>query len=337
MSSLTEREIFFRCPACRRRLAAESRARGLIVACPACRASVLVPDRSTALNPSVVRRLGTAAIILFGMLGVGAAGWALARDAARPDREVPAVAVRARAAPDGYAEPRASEPSDRAQLERELNAARGAQQAASRRYEELANWVLANMRGRFLLKERHAARLRFTPVTGDFTVNPELADFLSVDDRESGLLNDILQYGRTTLLALQQQVLTATQPAPDQVLIYIPPFAREGAGLRDDLYAGMRSVLGPDRFERLLQVSEEDFSRAYDYFGAAARTLAIQLVPGEHPRDPPHLAIRDAWVIQKDESRRVTEMTEEAVRELPSRYVPYLAWMPDFVSFYVKP
>jgi DNA-directed RNA polymerase subunit RPC12/RpoP len=337
MARSTEIEIFFRCTACRRRLAAEMRARGAVVQCPACGASLLVPQISTALNPAILRRIAAAAILLSGLLGFGAAGWALARRGAPSAQTGPAApAVAAIAAAE-------SNPSEhggaapRAQVERELRAARQAQEAASRRYEELANWVLTNMRGRFLLKERHVPRLRFMPVAEDYSVNPDLADFLSVDERENGLLSEILQYGRTALLELQTRALTATQPAPDQVVLHFSPFPREGELLREDLYGAMRNVLGADRFGRLLQVSAEEFTRAYDYFGSASRTLSIQLMPGERPRDPPHLAIRDAWVIPKDDSTRVTELTEEATRELPRRYTPYLAWMPDFVSFYVKP
>lgn len=230
-------------------------------------------------------------------------------------------------------EPRA----DQAAIAHALQEARRVQREATSRYEELANWVLANMRGRFLLKEQHVGRLRFVPVSEDFKVHPELADFLAVSERETGLLNDILQYGRSTLLDLQRRVLIVTQSAPESIELFIPPFEKEGAGLREDLYAAMRSILGPDRFSRMIAVGEEEFTRAYDFFGAASRSVAFQLVPGETPRDPPHLVIRDAWVIQKGESRRVTETSEEAVRELPARYTPYLAWLPDFVSFYAKP
>lgn len=330
-------EIFFRCTACRRRLAAEARARGLIVECPGCGASLVVPDRSTALNPAILRHLGVAAFIFTGAALCFAAGVWLARG------ENKTAAVTAAVAPESRVEsvqPRVSSIASTTQvseIRQELQQARAAQREASSRYEELANWVLANMRGRFLLKNQHVARLRFVPVADDFKVNPDLADFLAVDARETDLLNDILHYGRTTLLALQQQMLMATQPAPDQAVLIIPPFEKEGAGLRDDLYAAMRSILGPDRFSRFIAVGEEEFVRAYDFFGAATRSVAFQLMPGEKPRDPPHLVIRDSWVIQKGEARRVTETSEEAVRELPARYTPYLAWLPDFVSFYAKP
>lgn len=337
MSESPASEIFFRCPACRRRLAAESRARGLVLDCPSCKASLLVPEKSTTLNPVLIRRLGGIAIIIAGAAVCVTAGWWLARGARQAETaSAPAPAVqevRATISAPAKVEPK----PETATAPQELQEARRAQREASGRYEELANWVLANMRGRFLLKEKHVGRLRFIPVSDDFKVHPELAEFLAVDDRETGLLNDILQYGRTTLLDLQNRFLVATQPAPETAVLFIPPFEKEGAGLREDLYAAMRSILGPDRFSRMIAVSEEELARAYDYFGAASRSVAFQLVPGEKPRDPPHLVIRDSWMIQKDESRRVTETSEQAVRELPARYTPYLAWLPDFVSFYAKP
>ncbi len=296
-----------------------------------------MPEQSTTLNPVLVRRLGGVAIILAGAAVCVAAGWWLAKGARKAETaSAPAPAmqeVRATISAPAKVEPKA----ESATAPQELQEARRAQREASSRYEELANWVLANMRGRFLLKEKHVGRLRFVPVSDDFKVHPELADFLAVNDRETGLLNDILQYGRTTLVDLQNRFLIVTNPAPETVELFIPPFEEEGAALREDLYAAMRSILGPDRFARMIAVGEEEFARAYDYFGAASRSVTFQLVPGEKPRDPPHLVIRDSWVIQKDESHRVTETSEAAVRELPARYTPYLAWLPDFVSFYAKP
>jgi hypothetical protein len=330
-------EIFFRCTACRRTLAADDRARGALVLCPACGASLLAPQKSTALNPSILRRIAAAGIMVLGLFGFGVAGWALSRRDELPQAQNNPITPARDAIATKELTPSADpNPADRTHYERELRAAQQAQEAATRRYEELANWILSNMRGRFLLKEQHVERLRMAPVTDDYSINPDLADFLSMSERESGMLNDIFQYGRTTLLELQTRALTATQPAPDRVVLHFAPFPREGELLREDLYGAMRSVLGVARFGRLLQVSAEEMARAYDYFGAAARTVAIQLMPGERPRDPPYLLIRDEWIIPKGESSRVTEILEEAARELPPRYVPYLAWMPDFISFYAK-
>ena len=320
-----------------------------MVDCPGCHASLLVPERSTVTDPAVVRRRSAHAFMLLGGLACGAAGWWLARggaeDAAAVAAAMPQPAVRAPANPlrDALAaRPKTGGSGEPAQdaaraLEQDYSHLQTAHRAVSRQYEELANWVLTNLRGRFLLKDRHVGRLRFAPVGEDFSVHADLADFLAVNEQESGLMNDLFQYGREALLGLQRQYAVATQAAPGQVSIYIPPFDREGAVLREDLYSGLQTVLGADRFNRMIAVGGDELTRAYDYFGAAARTLVFELAMDPAVSKDPYLVIRDAWVIPKDASRRITETSEEAVTELPARYNPYLALLPEFVATYAKP
>lgn len=338
-------EIFFRCTACRRRLAVESRAVGQLVDCPNCHASLMVPDHSTTTDPAIVRRRAAIAFVLLGFLGCGFAGWLLAGSPIAQKTSAALGLVGHESAPlapvarRGLAEMESAEAgtASAAGIQREYENLQHANRAISRQYEDLANWVLTNLRGRFLLKKQHVARLRFPPVNDDFTVNPELADFLTVNEGESTLINDVFQYSRSMLSGLQQSYLTATQDAPARVTLYIPPFEREGAVLREDLYGALQTVLGADRFNRLMEVSEQDLAKAYDYFGAASRTMVFEVAANEDSSKSPYLVIKDGWVIPQDESKRTTETTEEAVNELPSRYKSYLAWLPDFVSAYAKP
>lgn len=347
MSDMPSGEIFFRCTACRRRLAAEARARGALVECPNCHASLLVPAASTVADPAVARRRVAVVLVLLGCLGVGSAGWWLTQTVVTSStgpRLAGPGAPRMRAAQADAAGRSTEVQAERADAKpltasqwRDYQNLQYAHRAISRQYEELANWVLANLRGRFLLKQQHVSRLRFSPLREDFTLDPDLADFLNVSEGEGALLNDAFMHSREMLSALQQSYLIATQSAPGQATLYIPPFEREGAVLREDLYSALQTVLGSDRFTRMLAAGEKDLVRSYDYFGAAARTMMFELVPDENPRMPPYLLIKDAWTLPQDESRRVTETTEEAVRELPARYAAYLAWLPEFVAAYAKP
>lgn len=306
----------------------------------------MVPDQSTALDPAQIRRWTSLGIIALGFLLCGVAGWLLA---GRGDRTSLVATAGARVPADGEApsaraanqpaSPAARESSifAREALQRDFQSLQSSHRAVSRQYEDLANWVLTNLRGRFLLKEQHVGKLRFAPVGDDYAINPELAEFLGINPGEDATLNDALQYSRVLLTSLQQQFLSATQMAPDRVTLYIPPFEREGAALREDLYGALQTVLGSDRFGRMLTVGEQDLIRAYDFFGTAARSMEFQLVRDPDNRSAPHLLIRDGWVIPKDASRRSIETTEEAVRELPARYHAFLAWLPDAITAYVKP
>ncbi len=344
-------EIFFRCTACRRRLAADAGAAGHLLNCPNCRASLRVPESSTAADPLAVRRRVTTLVVLAGFLACGVAGWVLAR---RVPGESPGriQSVQTRVATPATGKTGTSATSStralrgdgaRATASEVAVAPQAVQQlqeenrAISRQYEELANWILSNLRGRFLLKQQHVGKLRFAPVNEDFSVNADLADFLAVNPNESTLMNDVFQFSRDSLVGLQQTYMTATQDAPDRVTLYIPPFEREGAALREELYGALQGVLGSDRFGRLLEVGEKELTRSYDYFGTASRTLVFESVSDPRVSAKPYLVIRDGWVIPQDESRRTTETSEEAVTELPARYNSYLAWLPDFIAAYAKP
>lgn len=330
-------EIFFRCTVCRRRLAVEPRARGQLVDCPNCRASLRIPDHSTALSPEQARRRLTLLAMAAAFAGLSALAVPLLRSTegeaapATVESSSPAERIAATREPAPREEPAVPVES------RELRDLQSAHRAISQQYNDLANWVLTNLRGRFLLKDQHVGRLRFPPVNDDFTAHPDLLDFLAVKPEEGELLNDAFAHSRNVLTELQQAFLTTTQTAPDRVTLYIPPFEREGAVLQEDLYGAMKAAIGPDRFNRLLQVGEQDLVRAYDYFGKASRTMVFQLVFDDYPRTPPHLLIKDGWIIPQDASRRTVEASEEAVRQLPERYHAYLAWLPDFVAAYAQP
>lgn len=342
-------EIYFRCTACRRRLAIESSAAGQVVDCPNCRASLLVPNESTTTNPIAARRRAAIAFVLLGFLGCGFAGWLIAGGptpqptgaSTSASVAVNAGGAKLNAPPSrhGVAEMEAAreQSADGAEMQRENEQLQFANRAMSKQYEELANWVLRNLKGRFLLKQEHVGRLRFEPVNEEFELNADLADFLTASSEETGLMNDVFQYSHSMLLDLQKSVLTATQDAPARVTLFIPPFEREGAAVRDDLYGALQTVLGSERFDRLLQVSQKDLAKAYDYFGSAARTMVFEVVPDPRPSAAPFLLIRDAWAIPQDASRRTTESYEEAVTRLPERYNAYLAWLPDYISAYAKP
>ena len=207
----------------------------------------------------------------------------------------------------------------------------------NRKYEELANWVLNNMRGRFLLKDRFVKHLQFPAVTDEFGLHPDLMEYLEVNPRERDLLEDAMDFGLSTMATLESRFLTVTQRAPEHVLLHIPPYTREGAVMQDDLYRAMETVLGADRFDRLLDAGERDLIKRYHYFGTAARTMTFELTAADDPKDPPFLAIRDGWVIPDGPGKRSVQVTEAAVREMPREYLPYLSWLPEYMAAFVKP
>jgi len=264
-----------------------------------------------------------------------AAGPAAPQEAPRPAARVaaaaPAPPIPAQAARDATPEQEAAGVVRLIERTRELEATLASVQS---RYDDLANWVLTHVRGRFPLKSRYVANLRFPPLGDDGLLNADLADFLEVGAAERELVNDALSYGRESLFAIESQLMTSTQSAPDRVSLHIPPFPDDGAAVRSDLMLALETTLGRGRFDRFLDVAAEEMDRQYDYFGAASRTIVFQLADSVDPNDPPYLVIRDGRIIPKGQGRRDVQMAETSVRQLPPDYLRYLAWLPDFVAAY---
>jgi hypothetical protein len=335
--------------ACRNILHAPAEAAGLLVKCRVCQASQLAPARSQFWTPA--RRsqwlaIGLRSAVAALMLLLGGQLWYRASRSAQPPAPVEerpsSVAMAAHQTPVAPVAPAGEAPSP---LPREtpveenprFRELQTAHRAVSRQYEELANWVLNNMRGRFLLKDALVKNVKISPLTEDFQLHPELADFLDINAKEQSLLEDALDYGRAAMLAMEGQFLSVTQFTPDRVAVHIPPYEKEGATMQRDLYDAMETVLGAERFGRMLTAGEQDLIKKYHYFGAATRTLIFQLMEDPQPDQPPYLVIRDGWILPDGPSQRTMQIAEASVRELPRDYVPYLQWLPDFVAAYARP
>lgn len=338
-------EIYFRCTACAGRLAAAQDEVGRLIECPACQSSILVPARSTAWPPGLRRFLliGTAQLLVVVLLG-GLVAMLMGRNHSDGEEQKSAqlsrpLDTRSTLSPDLGPDrtPDApvedgGEPTDRAFQDLQT-----AHRALSKQYNELANWVLSNMRGRFLLKEKFVKNLSMSPLTDEYFLHPDMMEFLAVSPRERDLLEDALGYGLSSMAKLETKFLSVTQSTPDRVAVHIPPYEQEGAAMRDDLYRAMETVLGANRFGRLLDAGEKDLIKRYHYFGAAARTMVFQQTAAEDPSEPPYLVIRDGWIIPDGVGKRSIQVAEASVRELPRDYIPYLSWLPEFVAAYAKP
>jgi DNA-directed RNA polymerase subunit RPC12/RpoP len=330
-------EVYFRCSACRGRLAAERVAAGRLVECPACRSSLLVPEQSTAWPPALRRFLwivathGLAIVLLTG-LGV----YLLTRNQAETWADAPeplAPSVRRAAAVIAPA-PASERPGVAEGVYTELQTSH---QALGRKYEELANWVLTNMRGRFLLKEKFVKNVQIAPLSDEYLLSPDIADFLNIQPQEQALLEDALGFGLSSLAVLEAKYISVTQSTPDRVAVHIPSYVEEGASMQDDLYRAMETVLGAQRFSQLLTASEKELAKRYHYFGKASRTMVFQKTAAEKATDAPYLVIRDGWIMPDGVGKRSIQVEEASVRDLPRDYLPYLSWLPEFVAAYAQP
>ncbi|MBP7829060.1 MAG: hypothetical protein KA248_04000 [Kiritimatiellae bacterium] len=284
--------------------------------------------------------------LLFALLIGSSLGWfersrgAPARPAApavRPSASVPRPGPAAaeptasytpasvRAASDREADPRATRLRELELENRRLN---GEVQDLRGRLVGVLNWVLTNFKGTYPLPETFMARLQVPPVTEDFTLHPEAAALIKVTPEEEQKINDIFAYARSYLAEIEAAMLTVTSPRPDKVILHIPPFAEDGAALREDMYAAMEITLGPDRFDRFIKVSEAGLKSSFYRFGEASRTLVFELVYAG-AGEPPRLKIKDGWIMETAPGGKEITAVESTVTNLPAGYAAYSPWLPD--------
>ena len=142
------------------------------------------------------------------------------------------------------------------------------------------------------------------------------------------MLNDAFAYVSAVVDQIEQATLTLTRPGPEKVIVHIPPYPGEGEELRGELYAAIESTLGPNRFNRFLDVSEEGLESSFHLFGNASRTIILETLYSEED-EVPQLRVKDGWVIQEDENKRIIQATETTLTELPDDYAKYLDDLPD--------
>lgn len=185
--------------------------------------------------------------------------------------------------------------------------------------EDLLNWILVNFKGRYPLSDKHLDRLQLQAAGEDYTLDPDVAEFLSITPEETTRINEAFAFARAAMQRLEDETMQITVEAPDRAAVAVPPYPEEGAALRDDLYARMDAVMGADRFGRFLQVSQGALDERYHGFGQAARALLFSLEKAEG-QELPLLKIRDEWTTADGDGKRSIRATEWLTSEVPDAY-----------------
>ncbi|HBA85871.1 MAG TPA: hypothetical protein DCZ95_17445 [Verrucomicrobia bacterium] len=205
--------------------------------------------------------------------------------------------------------------------------------ALQTRLNDLCKWILTNFKGKYPLSEKFMTHLRMAPITDDYMLSSEVAEFLKVTPSEVTRINDAFLSAADTLHQIEAATITVKNPRPDKVILSIPAFEEAGLVMKEDLYAALEVTLGGARFDRFLEVSEKDLAGNFYQFGAASRTMIFELAYTSET-EMPQLVIRDAWIMPGEHNTRTIEAVESTVTNLPARYQSYQAWLPDYVSAY---
>ncbi len=226
---------------------------------------------------------------------------------------------------------------ERSQLERKAFQLEMENARLRGRLDDMLNWILDNVRGTFPLPENQMANLRLAPVDTNLEVSADLAQLLRLNDEEVDRLDTAFLGTRAVLQELETENISVDQPAENQVVLNIPPYAEEGQMVREELYGELKKTLGAARFDRFLQVAEEGLDERFEYFGEADRTLEFEEVTDAVSGDV-QLFVRDERALpsKEDPLRQDITASERIVTELPDEYYAYWNWLPACVTRFAR-
>lgn len=329
---ISRKNIWFKCPACEKKLVVDAGAGGYRAPCPECGKTIPIPVHST-VYPTWVRKAlivgGQVAIVLACIVG----SWFYVSGGAV---RVESVQVSAPAATARPAEDKAKPSSPGESPTEEIN-----QQLLSEhvqlqdRYNKMLQWMMDNYRGKYPLPERLVGNLRISPVTDNNELNPDLVEMLKMTDDEKVMVQDIFDYVRGNLSAAELERMQVTEQNADRITFTVPTYADVGGTLKEDLYSGLETALGGARFDRMVDVAGEEMREKFNYFGEASRSLTFEVIyPEVEGAFKPYVLIRDGWVIPEGDSVRLTKVTETAISSMPESYREYEQYLPTEIGRY---
>jgi DNA-directed RNA polymerase subunit RPC12/RpoP len=332
-------DIYFKCKSCRKSLVVDRTAAGYSAECPGCKSMVIVPNRSS-VPPKVWRWTGLILANLLVVAGLTSSGVYLIMKAYR-ENAPPAPAtpyVLASPAPSDVDASELDLDPELLDRQRELEAENqqlvANVQSLKTQFDDLGNWIIDNVQGKYPMPERLVSKLRVTPVTDDYTIHPDLVELLQINGSERAMINDAFRYTRDTLSQIEARLIQLTEATPFKATLYVPPFEKEGQQIREDLYYALESTLGGPRADRFHDVTQEELEKSFDHFGTASRTLVFEVTP--NPTDPnsPYLMIKDGWILPDGQSSRSVNVKETAVWEMPADYNTYVSLLPQNIQAY---
>jgi len=201
---------------------------------------------------------------------------------------------------------------------------------------DIFKWMLDNYKGKYPLAENQITNLDFSAVTTDFKVSPDVIKFMHLTDEDVAGINDLFAYGGSILDELIDANISVSEYESGRVVLHIPTFPEEGAELQEDIYSALSATLGPDRFNRMLDVSEDKLIADFHYFGNASRTVIFEPVYSEDGNDL-LWTIKDGWIIQEADQSKTIMATETTVMDIPEAYYRYAVYLPDYLQTAKQP
>lgn len=202
-----------------------------------------------------------------------------------------------------------------------------------RRLDEMLNWIVENVQGRYPLPENQMKNLRVAPVDDDLLTSDDLVEVLRLTPDEIDQLDASFLATREILYEIEDSTFTVLPDSgPDRLLLHSPPYAQEGAEVSAVLYDELLGTLGKARFARFMQISGTELARQFDSFGDRDRTLEFQLALDDAD-NAAVLFIRDETATPDPDDPLIQHIvaTERIADALPPEYLPYANRLPELL------
>lgn len=338
------KDIYFRCPCCRKPLAVARAAAGGFAPCPGCHARISIPKRS-GIPPRVTRGAGLV-LLNIAVLAVLAGGAFFYSDhnAGAPPAPVKkvsplekALAEKRRVTPPAIVAAASNLSATAMDDLRAKNAElTGMNARLQTQFEGMAKWVLDNYEGKYPLPLNLVSNLNLAAVSSNYTLSTDVIALLRVTPDEEAKMNRALEDAIIEVTREEMARADVTDIDVDRAKVVIAPYAKEGGAIREALLAAVEQALGRPRAEKFSDVTRDGLNQAFSHFGSAAREMQFQIIPAQDGV-PSYLLISDGYQVANSESLTAYNGKQFAVMELPREYWSFLDNLPPAIRAFNKP
>lgn len=202
-----------------------------------------------------------------------------------------------------------------------------------RRLDEMLNWIIENIQGRYPLPEAQMKNLRVAPVDTNLLTSEDLIEILRLTPEEVERMDDTFWAVHALLQELADaDMIILDDSSPERLHLHSPPYGLDGAEASAVLYDELLATLGKARFARFLQISADELNRQFDYFGDRDRILDFQLLTSDS--GDAALFIADETAVQDPDDPMLQHIsgTERVVDALPPEYAAFADRLPPLLA-----
>jgi len=143
--------------------------------------------------------------------------------------------------------------------------------------DDLLEWIVENLGGRFPVPEPMLAHLRIEALSEGDALHPDLVKMLRIAPGEETRINAALARAARLAEWIEERSAWVEWRSTAEVALHLPGDPDQGEAIRMELRDSFDDALGPDRGARLWTVAESSLSDAFGAFGVGDRVIVFSL------------------------------------------------------------